>query len=399
MEIINKADLIYKGNEGSIALPVAKPVSGVKERSLGLDVVRSLAILTVVLVHINLVLYNSHATNILLYLPDGVGVFFVLSGFLIGSILIKTVQANGSSRQELYKFWWMRWFRTLPNYFLFTVIVFLLFNHGRIMPVNLFFLQNLIKTRNEVYVETWSLSVEEWFYLLFPVLLFGLHAITKNLRKSVITTIAIFCVIGFITKYYYITQYLKITFYDMPLHDLKWFEIKTLVVNRMDCISIGVLGAWLKFYHNSIWKKNKKIWFVAGIIILIVFTYIENKLFRNQPVTRNPFFWSGFYVAYSFGALLLLPSLENVTIKNKLMSRFFTHTSKISYSMYLLHLSLLKILGLIFAALRFPSTPVSIFFILAFYIFVLYVMCNFIYKHFEKRFIDYRMNFIAKYFK
>ncbi|MDB5228830.1 MAG: hypothetical protein JWN78_3023 [Bacteroidota bacterium] len=400
MDITKNAGFVQADLSKQISLsPATKQAAVVKEKNLGLDVVRTTAILIVVLVHMNLCLYNIHVTDTLLYLPDGVGVFFVLSGYLIGGILINTIQVNGSGKKELFKFWWMRWFRTLPNYFLFTMIVFLLFNHGHIKLVNLFFLQNFYKTRNEIYVETWSLSVEEWFYLLFPVILFILCAISKNLKRSILITIGVFCIAGFCTKYYYITQYLKITFYNMKLHDLKWFEIKTLVVNRMDCISIGVLGAYLKYYYPSFWKKYKRIFAVLGISIIIVYTIIENKLFHNIPITKNPFFWSGFYLAYSIGVLLLLPAIEDIVIKNKLVNHFFSHTSKISYSMYLIHLTLLKILGLLFSALKFSSDALSIIFILFVYIVLLYILCNFIYKYFEKRFIDYRVSFIAKYFK
>ena len=49
---------------------------------------------------------------------QGVEVFFVLSGFLIGGILLKLLQSTSFSINEVFHFWIRRWFRTLPLYFL-----------------------------------------------------------------------------------------------------------------------------------------------------------------------------------------------------------------------------------------------------------------------------------------
>ncbi len=89
------------------------------KRVYGLDVFRAIAILIVVYGHTGKV-----APLLTDYLPafsiiDGVELFFVLSGLLIGTIIIKTVNTpDGLSRGALLNFWKRRWFRTLPNYYL-----------------------------------------------------------------------------------------------------------------------------------------------------------------------------------------------------------------------------------------------------------------------------------------
>jgi peptidoglycan/LPS O-acetylase OafA/YrhL len=96
------------------------------KRLFGLDLVRALAIILVLL---------SHSRNLLIsFYPGldflkaggffGVELFFVLSGFLIGGILIKDIQA-GFDFGILKNFWKRRWLRTLPNYYLFLIINFL----------------------------------------------------------------------------------------------------------------------------------------------------------------------------------------------------------------------------------------------------------------------------------
>ena len=85
------------------------------QRNFGLDVLRAAAIVMVLV---------SHTANALNFLGVyGVELFFVLSGFLIGDILIRS--AARQSRfdfRDLAEFWTRRWFRTLPNYYWFLAL-------------------------------------------------------------------------------------------------------------------------------------------------------------------------------------------------------------------------------------------------------------------------------------
>jgi peptidoglycan/LPS O-acetylase OafA/YrhL len=84
-------------------------------RNFGLDVLRAAAIMMVLLSHM------AGALN--LFGIYGVELFFVLSGFLIGDILIQTAaRLNRFAFEDLTEFWKRRWFRTLPNYYLFLVL-------------------------------------------------------------------------------------------------------------------------------------------------------------------------------------------------------------------------------------------------------------------------------------
>jgi peptidoglycan/LPS O-acetylase OafA/YrhL len=86
--------------------------------------VRALAIFFVVLGHgAHLLPEKVKAFIFLLPFPDGVTVFFVLSGFLIGGILIKLLENEQASFKTLFNFWTKRWLRTLPAYFLILIIL------------------------------------------------------------------------------------------------------------------------------------------------------------------------------------------------------------------------------------------------------------------------------------
>ena len=92
-------------------------------RIYGLDILRAFAILFVLYSHAFFLIMdhvNERVYNLLSL--DGVTLFFVLSGFLIGGILIRTIENKGFGFKELLNFWTRRWFRTLPNYFLMLMV-------------------------------------------------------------------------------------------------------------------------------------------------------------------------------------------------------------------------------------------------------------------------------------
>lgn len=143
------------------------------ERMPGLDVLRSFAILAVLALH---------AGQLTPGMPDGprfaasfgwagVDLFFVLSGFLIGLQVFPEVRAR--AKNFLPVFYVKRWGRTLPLYF--AVLAFYVIVKPRLgYPFQsspapyLVFLQNYDGPTD--FVPSWSLCIEEQFYLLFPLL-------------------------------------------------------------------------------------------------------------------------------------------------------------------------------------------------------------------------------------
>lgn len=89
------------------------------KRTFGLDLLRAIAILIVVINHGGWMLEKADSNFPWIPLINGVELFFVLSGFLIGGILIKTIQTTPQlTISTLGNFWIRRWLRTLPNYYL-----------------------------------------------------------------------------------------------------------------------------------------------------------------------------------------------------------------------------------------------------------------------------------------
>lgn len=93
-------------------------------RVFGLDLLRAAAILFVVYMHGAYEL-ASVLPKSLVQLPimDGVSMFFVLSGFLIGGIILRAFETSPPRPRGVGRIWIRRWFRTLPNYFLILTIL------------------------------------------------------------------------------------------------------------------------------------------------------------------------------------------------------------------------------------------------------------------------------------
>lgn len=139
-----------------------------------LDICRASAILLVLL---------SHGRRLLLPIfPDaqlfkfggflGVEIFFVLSGFLIGSIIIEKSSKSDSRWGWIPKFWGRRFLRTYPNYLLFLLLNWLIIDTWRPESAPelwryITFTQSLLSPHPSFFGEAWSLVIEEIFYFLY----------------------------------------------------------------------------------------------------------------------------------------------------------------------------------------------------------------------------------------
>lgn len=173
-------------------------MENVNKRIFGLDLVRCIAILLVLIAHSDFFFgpvfkdtLIDKALGRLVYYPFGfygVEIFFVLSGFLIGRIIIKEIFEQGNWR-NLLNFYIRRWFRTLPLYYLVMLVIFLYPTGAEFSWTNLLFLQNFNSEDLGYYPVTWSLSVEEWFYFTIPMVMLLYTFLLKNKGPKTFMTI------------------------------------------------------------------------------------------------------------------------------------------------------------------------------------------------------------------
>lgn len=304
-----------------------------KNRVLGLDIVRSIAILLVLSDHSTYVFSIQVQTLMHVIFPfyAGVPIFFVLSGFLIGQILLRGAEKQNFQLKDLTQFWIRRWFRTLPNYFL--LVIFLLAYDVLIVDTatdftyrHLFFVQNLVTPNSRFFPEAWSLSIEEWFYFSFPFFCYLGFMIVTDRRKVILILSGFFIVTPVL---------LRLLALSDESYDGIW---DLIVVYRFDALMYGIIGAYLHRYKPGFWMRVKRPGLFAAIFLLL-FLHVCNYGLRQTM----PYYPAYYYCLLSIMTLAALPYFSTVeTLKSKNLIIVFTFISTISFAMYVLNLSLFQ---------------------------------------------------------
>jgi len=257
----------------------------------------------------------------------GVEIFFVLSGFLIGGILIRDFRAGGASAGTLSRFWCRRWLRTLPLYYLFVAIN-LAINVSLGTPNtnwgwNIAFLQNFTTPAGPFFTEAWSLAVEEWFYLLAPVLIFALVKTGLPLKRAVL-----YAAVGGIVCATAWRMHVVATGHP------DWLRgARSVVTMRLDACMFGVFASWWKQYAPASWNAWSKGKFVTGLLCLLG----AGAMFRLLPLNVSFAARTHLFTLTSAGAMLCLPALAAIQVSRGKMTLGVTCLSKWSYAMYLVN--------------------------------------------------------------
>lgn len=313
-------------------------------RIYGLDILRAFAIFFVLLNHSSHLLpVNSWIRSLSIFFQfDGVTIFFVLSGFLIGGILLKDLnKTKNPTFKNLFHFWIRRWFRTLPNYYfvliLYILLIFLIQEEyeADFLWKYFLFIQNFIYKIDHFFGESWSLSVEEWFYLLTPLFIYSLAILCKLKPQKAVLSIAIFVILfGIIYKIYiYLTMPNELIHtYDSTIETYSAY-IHHAVLSRLDSINYGIIGAYFLYYHKELFLKRTKTLFFIGITIILADKYLIPGDFYKNVFS---------FIVMSIGTLLLIPFLSTIKNGKGPVFKTITYLSITSYSIYLLNFTLVK---------------------------------------------------------
>jgi peptidoglycan/LPS O-acetylase OafA/YrhL len=358
-----------------------------ENRVYGLDIMRALAIIFVVLEH-GLMLEKANTTFPWVKLINGVELFFVLSGFLIGAMLIKIFEKSDSfGIKTMGSFWIRRWFRTLPNYYLVLLInIFIVYFgliHEDFSQFNwkfFFFLQNFSAPFTGFFWESWSLSIEEWFYLIFPILLGLIFLLLKVFRVQkkyiFLSAILVLLFVPLLLRIFIASSFTVNEFYLGA-------RIHKVVIYRLDSIALGILAAFIRRWYPVFWHRSRNISFIIGIVACYIILYI------HWP--PNLFFTKVFRIfVESFCCFLLLPKFESIRKGPKILVRFFTHISLISYSMYLLNLAVISEVLYVNFPPRGPHTAWALYGV---YWCLVLIFSTLLYKYYEKPMMDLRDRF------
>lgn len=372
-----------------------------KNRIFGLDVLRCTAIIFVLLAHIVPFLGNGNRFFIeMLNMAGfyGVEIFFVLSGFLIGNILYKRFVLEEYTIKTILYFWIRRWFRTLPNYYLVLIInIVVLFLVGYQLPKftpsedlwkYFLFAQNLYSEQIIFFPESWSLSIEEYAYLIGPIVIFGVLFFFKRKRQlGFLCATILILLFFFVTKLIYQSNFSE---GDMFYWNL---NLKPVVIYRIDSIYYGVLGAYVYQNYTRWWKHYR--WLLLGIaFILFIGINIYVSIFDNH-INNNPLFWNVFALPlYSIIILFTIPFFSYWQESPSWFKKPVTYISIISYGLYLLHYSVT--LFFVNSLPRILGIPLPKVLLIGLYLTLSFILASLLYRFYEKPMMDLRDHKLVK---
>ncbi len=350
--------------------------TNILSRNFGLDIIRSLSIWMVLLQHGG---YNIPGLRPLTLGGIGVEFFFVLSGFLIGGILFKEINKNNTLSDTLKNFWIRRWFRILPLYYLMLLITYLFYDNsiGWNILYYIFFLQNNFYGIDFMGV-SWSLVIEEWFYLISPFYLFYVLRHIKS-HKHVMMYLIIFILFIIFFRVIYVL-----------VKNPPYSGINGNFPFRFDSLFIGVLLSYLRYSNSKLYYfSQQRVVFYLGCIFLFLYTfYYWNTANPVFLVNENRFIkiFGFFILPFSIG--LILPYIESIKFSTEnIFRKYFylliTWTSLLTYSIYLIHPFVYK-----YFIHKQNFTIHGLNFIVA--ILIVYLISYLVYRFFEKPVLNLR---------
>lgn len=298
-----------------------------------IDGLRALAVLPVILFHAGFSTFSGGYV--------GVDIFFVISGYLISTIIISDLKRDNFSLLDFYE---RRARRLLPALFL-IILVSLPFAWFLMLPNDLVdfsksliaastFSSNILFWLQTDYfaqpaelvplLHTWSLAVEEQFYLFFPLFLiyvwrFGL--------KTIISLLSLIFIVSLILAIWATTvstneQINSASFYLLPT---RGWEL--------------LIGVFIGFYFQN--REPSKNYFLNETLSILGFFLIIYSIFFFDKTIPAP---SSYTLIPTIGAALLILFTFRGTFIHKILTlKFFTWIGLISYSAYLWHFPILAI--------------------------------------------------------
>lgn len=153
------------------------------KRYSSIDQLRFIAAICVALSHL-IIFKNGYNINFEIFSSISVEVFFIISGFVLAPQIINLLNKNSFKNYKIFIL--RRWYRTVPLYILSLILISILL--GKIISLDflkyIFFIQNFLTIwlNTDYFSIAWSLSVEEWFYIIFPIYLILVIKSTNNLN-------------------------------------------------------------------------------------------------------------------------------------------------------------------------------------------------------------------------
>ncbi|WP_326984406.1 acyltransferase [Chryseobacterium sp. MYb264] len=317
-----------------------------KDKFYGLDHLRALAIILILLYHYRMFKHPEWIDTIGWIGWTGVDLFFVLSGFLISNQLFREIKEHQNI--DLKTFFIKRFFRIIPPYF-FTLMLYFcfpIFREREALPSVwkfISFTQNygLNVIEKGTFSHAWSLCIEEQFYLLLPVLLLIFIKIKRIYYLPFGTLLLIGISISL--RYFSWNEYIVPNLETSDFWKEWYMKIYYPTYTRFDGLAIGVLIGYfyqfnLKF--KAIINKNGNYFLALGILLITFSLWFCRDQYSEKASVL------GFtFVAISYG-ILLLGAISTSSFLGRKRNYFTSQLAILSYSIYLSHKGIIHLIQL-----------------------------------------------------
>jgi peptidoglycan/LPS O-acetylase OafA/YrhL len=324
------------------------------ERLVGLDILRASAIVLVLISHIHLI--GPFRSNPFLFSAGmwGVELFFILSGY---------------TKFKIYLI--RRWMRTIPLYYVAIIVTIILESYFLGLPINdigLYFTFTQTIPTGEIhwFGVSWSLSIEEWSYILIPIValtLWFIPSLDKRFAFVFLTLIIAFSVLRLWQGQF-----------DLSIDN----DIRRALIPRLDALAYGGLFRilWLRYRPELQGMRTK---LLASSLLLQILVWVMFFIFGS----KNNFLALSVFTLLPITLCLCFPFAISKNNLPNLTRLIFHFVASRSYALYLFHVPIYMLVGKYVTGVGF-QTRIIIGLGLAF------LIAEITYRCVEKPFMDLR---------
>jgi peptidoglycan/LPS O-acetylase OafA/YrhL len=287
--------------------------------------------------------------------------FFTLSGFVLYPQLLKVIK----NKKNLFIFYKRRWMRTLPLYLITLILISALTNNLFSFDFFKYFflIQKIIPNflSNDYYPVIWHLSIEESFYLIFPLIVINFSS-TNFINKVIFIFISI-TIIKFFSSY---------------LVDANFYRTGTIF--RFDAILLGFIIAHFK---DSLMLHKKTI-FLLTLLLSSIYLFNSHFFLEGRDTGHFRFLFI-IFMQFMCAAVLMAFILMEPILTHDYTKKFSLLISQQAYSLYTTHMIFIYLL---------KKSDLSIFAGTSVYLISLFFLSTIIYKYFEEPIMKLRPKII-----
>jgi len=341
-----------------------------------LDGLRAIAIILVMLRHgfrewNGDVVSGAWLSNFALNGWVGVDLFFVLSGFFMGSHFFRNWPSADEKLMFAGRYWLKRALRTLPLYY---VVIFLIiaglfpfykfesYDFGYEMYVHAFFLQDYLGSR--YLVALWSLATEEKFYFISPFLIFLVFGVNERLRLFVLFLL-VFVPVCF--------RLMVLDAFSPDGYSSYFWQVRAPFHMALDGLLVGLFVAAVCNYVSL----NKVGFTRHGQLLMLALLIILALLVSKPWMMDGDWYgaaWFTLGVSWLFGVVVYLALDIKGAALRVLSNDLLIVISRLSYALYLVHMLVLPLASKVvdltaadssFGVIGFSVVYVSLSFVIA----------------------------------